>query len=292
MKKLAIMLSVVLMFGLLVGCGTKNEKTDAPKGNNSAANQNQDGKLQDGTYYAQEKNFSEKSGWKYAMIIKVYGGKIVDVNWTGAHINAGPDKKTVSKNGDYGMVEFGGAQAEWHEQAALMEQYLIEKQDPAAIDVKEDGKIDAISGVSIGVNEFKALAISALAAGPAEPGPYKDGAYHAEAAEFAEKSGWKETVDVTVIHGNIAAANWNAVHKDGGLDKKASSIEGIYGMKEGGAQAEWHEQAAAAEAFLLEKQDLSAFGIKDDGKTDAVSGVSITVSGFTKLVEQALAGAK
>lgn len=305
MKKFAMIMSIVLLFGLLAGCGGNSgdpaassnngaNKDGATNGNNNNATNGHsaEGKYADGTYYAEDDHFSEKSGWKSVVVIQVKDGKIVDVNWTAASKDGGPDKKTASKEGTYGMVAHGGAQAEWHEQAEIMENYLIEKQDPQALEVNADGTIDAVSGVSITVNDFQTLAAKALAAGPSEPGPYKDGAYSAEADTFAEKSGWKETVDLTVIHGKIVAVNWNAVHKDGGDDKKTSSMNGEYGMKAGGAQSEWHEQAAIAEAYLLEKQDLAAFKVKDDGKTDAVSGVSVSVNGFTSLVEKALSNAQ
>lgn len=124
------------------------------------------------------------------------------------------------------------------------------------------------------------------------PVTYNDGTYTAE-GEYSENSGWKDVVDVTITDGKIAAVKWNAVHKDGGDDKITQSASGEYGMVEfSDAQAEWHEQAELAEQFLIEHQDLSAFQVKNDGNTDAVSGVSITVSGFVELVEEALAQAK
>ncbi len=126
-----------------------------------------------------------------------------------------------------------------------------------------------------------------------EEAKYKDGTYHAEEADFAD-NGWKETVDITVEDGKIVAANWNAVHKDGGDDKKAQSVSGAYGMVANGkAQAEWHEQAEKAEAYLIEKQDPTAIKYTDDeGHTDAITGVSIHVNSFFQLAEEALNGAK
>ncbi|MCY9515482.1 FMN-binding protein [Paenibacillus apiarius] len=119
---------------------------------------------------------------------------------------------------------------------------------------------------------------------------YKDGEYHQEAADFDEKSGWKDTLDITVKDGKIAAVNWDAVSKDGGKTKKELGEE--YGMKKGGSEFEWSEQAAKMEQELIAKQDPKAVAVNDEGKTDAVSGVSIHVSGFVQLAEQALAQAK
>ena len=52
----------------------------------------------------------------------------------------------------------------WHEQAEIMEQVLLEKQDPAAIAYQAgSGKTDAYSGATISVEPFVRLAASALA---------------------------------------------------------------------------------------------------------------------------------
>lgn len=248
----------------------------------------------DGNYFAQG-DFDANSGWKSTVTMEVKDGKIVSVDWNGASVNAGKNKKATSMDGGYPMVEKGGASAPWHEQAALVEKYLVDTQKPEAINFSDaDGHTDSITGATIKVKDFAELAQKALSAGPVEKGPYKDGAYHAESKAFAENSGWKETVDLTVINGHIVAVNWNGVHKDGGDDKKTQSKDGRYGLKEkGGAIAEWHEQAAAMERFVLEKQDPAAITIKDDaGHTDAVSGATIKVKEFAQLVDEALSTAK
>ena len=130
-------------------------------------------------------------------------------------------------------------------------------------------------------------------ANDAEAAALKDDTYTAEEADFAEKSGWKDNVTIEVKDGKIASVDWNSTHKDGGKDKKTSSKDGDYGMVEkGGASAEWHEQAEKVEAFLVEKQDVDAITLNDDGSTDAIAGVTITVSGFVDMVKDALSGAK
>lgn len=301
-KTTALLTSFALTAALLAGCGTSTDEagntppaaSDAPAKQTEQTPAANPAALKDGLYYA-EGEFDAKSGWKELVALKVEGGKIVSVNWNGLHKDGGLDKKTFSEQGQYGMVAKGKAQAEWHEQAKKAEQTLLEKQDPKAIVYNAaDGKTDAISGVSIGVDGFVELAAKALAAGPVEAGPYKDGVYTAEAAEFAESSGWKENVTLTVINGKIAAASWNGTHKDGGTDKVTRSKSGEYGMvAKGKAQAEWHEQAYKTEQYLLEKQDPSAIVFNAaDGKTDAISGVSIHVNSFVELAAKALEGAK
>ncbi|MEK4508626.1 FMN-binding protein [Paenibacillus sp. FSL K6-2524] len=295
MKKASIILSSALLLGLLAGCGS-NDAKNAEKANNTppAATENStntpaaEGQYQDGVYFAQGET-DESSGWRPFVTLTVSGGKITEAKWNATSAKAPVDKVTYSEEGKYGM-KAGGAASEWHEQAAAVEKYLIEKQDPKDITLTE-GKTDAISGVSVHVSEFFDLASTALTAGPVQVGPYKDGTYHAEAAAFDEHSGWKETADIVVAAGKVLNVNFSGIN-DKGEDKKQNSIDGKYGMKAGGAQSEWHEQAALAEQYLLEKQDPAALTFNEEGKTDAISGVSITLKSYYDLAAQALEQAK
>lgn len=306
-KLMALGLTAVLAVSMLAGCSAPAEEpkveettTEAPAETEAATEEtteeaSEEAKYADGFYFAKEDEFSEKSGWKSTVILEVKDGKIVTVDWNAVSIKAGLNKEEASIAGLYPMVENGGAKAPWHDQATLAEEYLLETQDPTAIQYAEDNyHTDAISGVSIGVSPLFKLAEQALAAGPQEMGPYTDGAYHAEEADFSEKSGWKGTVDLTVVFGNIESVNWSGVHKDGGDDKKTASMNGAYPMVEnGGAQAPWHEQAAKAEAHLLATQDPTDIQYAEDNyHTDAISGVSIGVSPLFTLAEEALSTAK
>ncbi len=236
----------------------------------------------DGVYFAQEDQFG-KTGWKYNVTIEVKDGKIVKAVWNGANVNAGKDKVSLSKAGEYGM-EKGGAKAPWYEQAAAAQEYLLKTQDPTAITYKDDeGHTDAFSGASIHVIEFFTLAEKALAAGPVGYGPYKDGFYHAEQPEFDH--GYKYFVDVTVTSGYIVAVNWDGLAEDGTNNKAQKSMDGEYGMMaSGNAMAPWFEQAAAVEANLLATQETAM--------PDAVSGASIGLDPFYALLNEAMASAK
>lgn len=297
-KVFLLMMMVVLTLALAVGCSQPAETpaeapAEAPAempAEEPAEAPAEEAMYADGTYFAMEDEFSANSGWKSAIIIKVTDGKIADINWTAASNKGGLDKKAASEAGFYPMVEVGKAQAPWHEQAMKVEEYLLGTQDLTAISYKDDeGHTDAISGVSIHVNDFYALAEKAMAAGPAEMGMYKDGAYTAEEAEFS--NGWKGNVSITVLYGHIASVNWNATNEENAeLNKKTASMEGQYPMVENaGAQAPWHEQAMKAEAHLLMTQDVKDINYTDDeGHTDSISGVSIHVNDFYMLVEEAL----
>jgi major membrane immunogen (membrane-anchored lipoprotein) len=297
MKKASVILSSALILGLLAGCGNSNNapaatntpaETTAPAANSGNAG-TETAKYQDGVYFGTVP-VDEKTGWQTYAVLTVEGGKITKADWNAFNVKtAGDLKKKVSEDGKYGLVEKGGAQAEWHEQAAKAETFLIDKQDPAAIALDAEGKTDAISGVSVHVSDFVGAANAAIAAGPSEVGPYKDGGYTAE-GEMDAESGWKSTVALTVADGNVVAANFSGVNAAGD-DKKQFSVDGKYGMKKGGAQAEWHEEIAKAEAYFVENKG-TAPALTAEGKTDAISGVSIHVGEYYTLAAKALEGAK
>jgi len=296
MKKLGILfmmsLLVTLMIVSLVSCQKKAETPaevtpvaevkEAPKASVEK------GLYEDGVYFAVEDSFAS-SGWKYAVTLVVENGTIVEADWNGVNVSAGSPKKAVDKAGKYNMVKFGGAQAEWYEQAQKAEKYLLDTQDPSAINYTDDeGHTDDIAGVSIHVVEFFDLAKEALDKGPVGRGMYADGAYYMLDDEFAS-SGWKEYVALTVINGNIVGVNWSAINRTGD-DKKLYDAAGKYNMvKFGGAQSEWLVQAKIAEQYLMDLQDPSLVEYKDDeGRIDAVGGVSIHVDGLFNLADAAL----
>lgn len=299
MKRLLVLLLVALTAFAFVACGD-DEESEAPATTSEPDTPDEpappvaaDIEYEDGIYFAQEDAFGS-SGWKYMAILEVEGGKIVDAVWNGASTDGGTDKITRSKSGEYGMVDYGGAQWPWWEQAEKAEAYLIATQDPTAINyTTEAGNTDSFTGATIHVREFFDLAEKAIEQGPVGRGPYTDGTYSAEAAEFSETSGWKDTVSLTVINGHIVSAAWDAIHKDGGTGKDERSREGEYGMVEnGGSQWPWWEQAEKAEQYLLETQDPTAITYTENGYTDAFSGATIHVNAFFELAEEALAGAR
>jgi major membrane immunogen (membrane-anchored lipoprotein) len=289
-KLLSLMLVLVLTGSLFIGCAKKEDPAvetpvvETPGTEEPAVEQPAvDGEYADGIYFATEDVFAEGSGWKGVLTLEVVDGKIAMVDWNAAHTSAGKDKKTSSIDGDYGMVAKANAQSEWHEQATLVEEYLVENQTFAGINyIDADGHTDTIAGVSVHVNDFEALVEKALATGPVGTGMYKDGYFYAEQADFSD-SGWKDTASFTVINGNIVAANWSGISKDGDKDKKTASIDGDYGMVAfGNASSEWHEQAIEVENFLMNTQEVDAV------TADAVAGVSITIDGFLALAKEAL----
>ena len=51
----------------------------------------------------------------------------------------------------------------------------------------------------------------------------------------------------------------------------------------------WHEQIEKLESYIINNQDTSAIQTTEDGKTDTISGVTISVTPFLQLMNTALA---
>ncbi len=113
----------------------------------------------DGIYSAVSTEASE-TGYKDEVIIEVKDRAIISVDYNGYTEN-GLNKKTESHGGSYDMT-IAGALKPWHEQAELLENSLVELQDPDAIKVDDEGYTDAIAGVSINVQPFVELSKEAL----------------------------------------------------------------------------------------------------------------------------------
>ena len=289
-KLLSVMLILVMMSSLFIGCSNGNDTTTTAEATTAAsetsaadeteATTGADGAYADGVYFASESAFGE-TGWKYVVTLVVEDGKIVSADWNGGNIAGGKDKKTLSADGEYGM--------DWHTQAQAVEAYLLENQSLEGLNyIDDEGHTDSVAGVSIHVKEFDALVAAALAQGPVGYGKYVDGAAYAEAADYGD-SGWKDTFSGTVISGYIVSASWNGVSESTEKDKKTASIDGDYGMvANGGASAEWHEQAALVEDYLIQTQSIDAITMDESTHTDAVAGVSISVGTFVELATEAL----
>lgn len=122
----------------------------------------------------------------------------------------------------------------------------------------------------------------------------QDGVYFAEEDSFAEGSGYKYFVVLKVEGGKITDADWGGTNVQPVGNKRTLSEKGEYGMEAVAKAGAWHDQAAAAEKWLIENQDPSKITYTDDEghtdalKTDAGSTVSIHVVEFFDLAKKAL----
>ncbi|MDX9897872.1 MAG: FMN-binding protein [Spirochaetia bacterium] len=246
-------------------------------------------KAKDGFYFAEENSF-QSSGWKDQVVLQVKGGKIVYANWNGINTMNLEDKKTVSSSGSYGMIKASKIGKEWHQQAFAVEKYLVDTQDVGFSKIKADGTTDAISGASLHVKGFFDLVKAALASAPIAKGSYsKDGWFYAKAPGF-DKNGFMATALIAIANGRIVSVKWNAINKAGGDSKFIRAIKGTYKMN--AKQGEWNMQAPRVEASLIQTQDPAKIAVRADGKTDAISGVSVTIDDFIAVTTAALKAAK
>ena len=238
--------------------------------------------LSDGTYTASGQ--PDSNGYTDQVSITVENGAITAVTWD-AVMEDGTSKSVLSENGEYTMTEDG---LTWKEQSEALCSALIENQSLSFLNPNEEGKTDAVSGVSISVSGFMNLAQQCLeqAAGiepQEETLPLSDGTYTASGQP--DSNGYTDQVSITVENGAVTAVTWDAVMEDG-TSKSILSENGEYTMTEDGLT--WKEQSEALCSALIENQSLSFLNPNEEGKTDAVSGVSISVSGFMNLAQQCL----
>ena len=240
-----------------------------------------DAVLADGDYIA--KGQPDDSGLTEQVTMTVKDGKITAVNWDSIGED-GTKKSVMSENGEYVMTEDGPT---WKEQAEALAQTLVENQSLDVFTMDDQGKTDAVSGVSISIGSFVDLAKQCMyeAAGieTEEPLTLADGDYIAKGQP--DDNGLTEQVTMTVEDGKITAVNWDAVGEDG-TKKSVMSENGEYVMTEDGPT--WKEQAEALAQTLVENQTLDVFTMDDQGKTDAVSGVSISIGSFVSLAQDCL----
>ncbi len=267
----------VYLPGMEVTSSEEEAETEAPK-----EDALEGAVFTDGDYIAKSEG-ADDNGFVEQVTMTVKDGKITAVNWD-AITEDGTKKSVMSENGEYVMTEDGPT---WKEQAEALANALIENQNLTFLTTDEQGKTDAVSGVSISVGSFISLAEQCMkeAAGVTEElPPLADGEYIAK-SEAADDNGFVEQVTMTVKDGKITAVNWDAITEDG-TKKSVMSENGEYVMTEDGPT--WKEQAEALANALIENQNLTFLTTDEQGKTDAVSGVSISVGSFISLAEQCL----
>lgn len=112
----------------------------------------------------------------------------------------------------------------------------------------------------------------------------QDGIYRVEADEV-DSSGFLYILTVKVEDGNITSLVFDAMSREGEYKSYLSTV-GEYTMTDDGPT--WKEQADALANYVLENQSVEGITVDDNGKTDVVSGVSISINDFLELTERAL----
>ncbi len=266
--------------GAASGEGAETETKEAPQ---PVEDPVQGAALQDGTYEAYGE--PDANGYTYHVAMTVENGAITAVTWDGIGED-GSSKSHLSEIGEYVMTEDG---LTWKEQSEALAQTLIENQTLSVFTMDSQGKTDAVSGVSISIGDFISLARQCMeeAAGMTQEAPaLQDGTYEAHGEPDA--NGYTYQVTMTVENGVITAVTWDGIGEDGSSKSHLSEI-GEYVMTEDGPT--WKEQSEALAQALIENQSLDIFTMDEAGKTDAVSGVSISIGDFVSLAQQCMAQA-
>ena len=236
--------------------------------------------LKDGVYKAEEAEFSD--GYKGIVEMTVKNGAITELIWDMVD-EEGNTKGQLSLEGKYLMTEDGPI---WKEQSEALAKYVIEHQSIEGLTTNEEGKTDVVSGVSISINGFINLVEECLKQAKGEvqvKGNLTDGVYKAEEAEFS--NGYKGVMEMTIKNGAITELIWDDVDEEGNK-KSQLSLNGEYLMTEDGSI--WKEQSEALAKYVIEHQSIEGLTVNEEGKTDVVSGVSISINGFINLVEECL----
>lgn len=118
---------------------------------------------------------------------------------------------------------------------------------------------------------------------------YKDGEYKVSAPTY-DDDGYKATVELVVKDGAVYSVSCDADTREKGT-KKALSEDGLYGMKAGGAQHEWHEEIALFENYVM-SSGVDAVSVDGEGRTNVISGCTIKVADYVDLINEALDKAK
>ena len=139
MKKLVALLLCLMLVVNFAACGGKE---DEKGGNDTPAVT-----LADGTY---TKTADEASnGYKDTVTMVVEGGKITSLVWDGI-AEDGSTKRDAVAAGNYTMP----GELSWSEQADAIAADVIANQGLANVSNMKEGKIDTVSGVTMGVSWF------------------------------------------------------------------------------------------------------------------------------------------
>lgn len=190
------------------------------------------------------------------------------------------NEKTKKELGDdYGMVERGGAIAEWYEQAALIEAYMLEN-GVDSVEVDADEVITNVTGVTIKDGGYTKLAADAVALA-------KEGKFQAVYCNNDDLVIATMMVDAKGVATNLVLDVLQGKPSQGTFEwapKSKQELGAEYGMKDRSEIGkEWFEQADAIAAYVFEN---GADSIETtDGYISNITGASVRDSGYTQVFE-------
>ena len=348
MKKFAMLLAIVLMLGMLSGCaGTVvvvGNCTCPPGGhtNVTPTNPPAEGALKTGLAIVANIGGSETGVADYdvtlAAVLVDDAGVIRDcvIDSIGTTVEFGANGvittdltaavQTKNELGDaYGMVAWGGAVAEWYQQADALAQFAIGKtveelkngaidasgKAPAGSDlassatIRLDGYVHAIEAAVANTTHLGAMAGDELilAAMPSlgssvSATAEKDGTAQldCDVVALSVKDGVITSCYIDSLQAKVAFGTDGAIKTDLTAPVQTKNQLGEkYGMVAwGGATAEWNQQAASFSAYVTGKTAAEVAGIAVNEATkptdaDLATSVTIAIGGFQALIAKALA---
>ena len=127
-----------------------------------------------------------------------------------------------------------------------------------------------------------------------ENGKYKEGTYY---NAVVDNYGGSKNVATAVIYvdkdGLIKSVFLDTVYQKDGVNTTKKTLGNDYNMKpRSEVGKEWYAQVNLIEAKVVENQDISFIKLDNDGKTDAIAGVTMKIDALYKALEGALNKAK
>jgi len=293
MKRFFIIFAVLALVALfMTGCQEKEEvtQTEEPAAQTATA---------DKVVYHAEAG-PDDHGWVTVVDFTKVGDDVTEATFDallvdktdyfepGSDVRFGSLKTEMSKAGLYNM-KVAGAELDWHEQIASVEEYVVENDGFSGINFDDEGHdVDGVTAATIHFSEFKDAFESAV---PADEAVYT---YAAEGP--VADNGWQSFIVYQMKGDDVISATMDAflvdpsgyledgVEVEVGALKSDLSKEGIYNMKVAGAKADWHEQIVGVEEYLVENDSFADLKMDDEGyDVDGVTGATIHINGFTDL---------
>lgn len=272
MKKIMLLLLLAVSSVALLGCNSSEYKVD---GKFMAYDLHTHS---DGTPMITMVTVTVKDGKVTAFYIDALQSKKVTEGEAVSHVWNAKTKKELGD--DYGMVQFGDAIAEWDDQAALIEAFMLAN-GTEAVTTEKDGYIDNITGVTMKDGGYTTVAAAALELA-------KEGKFQAitwgtsygkpqvvMASMVVNKKGEVSELFLDTLQSDLTADSkfaWNA--------KTKQELGFDYGMKGfQGCTLEWFEQAALITDYIAENGwTMNA--------TPEVAGVTITTGDYFKTFDK------
>ncbi len=241
-----------------------------------------------GEYHAETSDF-DSNGYISTVDVTVGEDGSISKVYFDAYNTEGTTKREAVEAGDYDMT-VAGAQSSWTEQADALAKYIIDEQT-TIIKLNEEGKTDSVSGVSISVAEYLNLVDEALMQEQAlekedNVSSLNAGSYTVESSSF-DSNGYKDVITLTVDENGLFSDVFIDAFTEDGQSKREAVEAGDYDMSVAGAQSSWTEQVDAFAKYVVENQNYGV-PVHEEGKTDAISGVSIEIISYVRLLDDAI----